>query len=60
VSILTLGTAFKDKNGSTVSKLFNAFMANRQVISGRLGTQNSNSLGQAGGFADGYGKVRKM
>ncbi len=56
VSILTLGTAFKDKNGSTVSKLFNAFMANRQVISGRLGTQNSNSIGQAGGFADGYGK----
>lgn len=57
ISIISLGTAFKDKNGSTVSSLFNEFMANRQIISNRLGAQNPNSSGQnAGGFADGYDK----
>ena len=56
ISIITLGTAFKDKNGSTVSTLFNEFMANRQVISNRLGSQNPNSNGATAGFADGYDK----
>jgi cell surface protein SprA len=56
ISIITLGTAFKDKNGSTVSSLFNQFMSNRQVISGRLGRQNPNSSGILNGFADGYDK----
>ena len=56
VSIISLGTAFKDKNGSTVSSLFNQFMSNRQVISARLGGLNPNSSGSNGGFADGYDK----
>jgi cell surface protein SprA len=56
VSFITLGTAFKDKNGATVSKLFNQFMANRQTVSNRLGANNPNSIGSANGFADGYNK----
>ncbi|WP_369974455.1 cell surface protein SprA [Pedobacter sp. HMWF019] len=56
VSFISLGTAFSDKNGSIVSKLFDKFMANRQVISQRLGSQNPNSSGSVDGFADGYGK----
>lgn len=57
VSIVTLGTAFKDKNGSTVSQLFNQFMSNRRVISQRLGAENPNSNGEVDGYADGYDKV---
>ena len=53
---LSLLTAFKDKNGSTVSSLFNEFMVNRPIISNRLGAQNPNSSGNANGFADGYNK----
>lgn len=56
ISFITLGTAFSEKSGSTVSKLFNQFMSNRSVISQRLGSGNSNSAGNAGGFADGYNK----
>jgi len=56
VSFMTLGTAFKDKNGSTVSSLFNQFMANRETISRRLGAENPNSSGSTNGFADGYNK----
>jgi cell surface protein SprA len=56
VSFISLGTAFSDKNGSIVSKLFDKFMANREVISQRLGGQNPNSSGRVDGFADGYGK----
>ncbi len=56
ISIITLGTAFKDKNGSTISSLFNQFMANRQVISNRLGNLNPNSNGNVGNYADGYDK----
>lgn len=56
VSIITFGTAFKDKNGAKISSLFNEFMANRQVISRRLGGLNPNSAGIANGFADGYNK----
>jgi cell surface protein SprA len=55
VSFISLGTAFSEKSGSTVSKLFNEFMANRQVISQRLGELNPNSSGiRGGGYADGY------
>lgn len=56
ISIFALGTAFKDKNGSTVSQLYNAFMANRKMVSARLGAQNPNSSGTVDGYADGYGK----
>jgi len=54
ISFITLGTAFTEKAGSTVSKLFNQFMANRQIISQRLGAINRNSAGVLGGYADGY------
>ncbi len=54
VSIITFGTAFKDKNGSTISSLFNTFMSNRETISRRLGAQNPNSAASSSGFADGY------
>jgi len=54
ISFITLGTAFSEKSGSTISKLFNQFMANRQVISQRLGIRNVNSAGNIGGYADGY------
>ena len=57
VSIISLKTAFKDKNGSVVSQLFNQFMNNRQVVSRRLGSQNPNSVGSVNGFADGYDKA---
>jgi cell surface protein SprA len=54
ISFITLGTAFSEKSGSTVSKLYNQFMANRSVISQRLGARNSNSRGASAGYADGY------
>ena len=54
ISFITLGTAFSEKQGSTISKLFNQFMANRSIVSQRLGRQNVNSAGVAGGYADGY------
>jgi len=54
ISYITLGTAFSEKQGSTLSKLFSKFMANRSVISQRLGARNSNSRGVTGGYADGY------
>lgn len=56
ISYITIGTAFSEKSGSTVSRLFNKFMANRSVISQRLGGLNRNSLGVTNGFADGYDK----
>ena len=56
VSFITLRTAFVDKNGSTVSKLFNQFMSNRQTISNRWGALNPNSNGVINGFAQGYNK----
>ena len=56
ISYIALGTAFKEKNSSVISSLFNQFMANRIIISRRLGAQNPNSSGQASGFSDGYGK----
>ncbi len=56
VSYILLKTAFKENNASIVSTLFNQFMANRIIISRRLGAQNPNSNGTAAGYADGYGK----
>ncbi|MES2828199.1 MAG: cell surface protein SprA [Bacteroidota bacterium] len=56
VSFITLGTAFSEKSGSTISKLYSQFMANRQIVSQRLGATNPNSNGTTGGFADGYDK----
>ncbi len=56
VSTITIGTAFRDKSGSTLSAVFNEFMNNRQVISRRLGALNPNSGGVTGGYANGYDK----
>ena len=56
ISYIALGTAFKEKNSNVISSLFNQFMANRIIISRRLGAQNPNSAGVAGGYSDGYGK----
>ncbi len=56
ISMITLATAFKDKNGSVISQLFNQFMDNRAIISKRLGAENPNSIGLTDGFADGYDK----
>jgi cell surface protein SprA len=56
ISFIAIGTAFTDKSGSTVSKLYNQFMANRSVVSQRLGADNINSGTGSGGFADGYDK----
>jgi cell surface protein SprA len=54
ISFITLGTAFSEKQGSTFSKVYSQFMANRSVISQRLGASNVNSAGTTGGYADGY------
>ncbi|QPH38395.1 T9SS outer membrane translocon Sov/SprA [Pedobacter endophyticus] len=56
VSYIALGTAFKEKNANVISTLFNQFMANRIIISRRLGAQNPNSSGVTDGYADGYSK----
>ncbi|WP_428982390.1 cell surface protein SprA [Pedobacter punctiformis] len=57
ISYIALGTAFKENNSSVISTLFNQFMANRLIISRRLGARNPNSSGNSvGGYADGYGK----
>ncbi|WP_421941532.1 cell surface protein SprA [Pedobacter sp.] len=56
ISYIALGTAFKESNASTISTLFQQFMANRILISRRLGAQNPNSSGTNAGFADGYSK----
>jgi cell surface protein SprA len=56
ISFIAIGTAFSDKNGSTVSKIYNQFLVNRGVVSKRLGSENINSRGSNGEFADGYDK----
>src|SRR5690606_37335313 len=58
ISMIALGSAFKDKNSAKTSVVFQQFLANRTVISQRLGRENPNSGGiDAEGFADGYGKT---
>lgn len=54
ISFISLRTAFSDKNGSTTSGLYRQFMANRAVVSQRLGAQNGNSNAGNGAFSDGY------
>lgn len=52
ISFVSIGTAFDDH-----AALFQAFEANKKMISDRLGIMNPNSQGLgADGFADGYGK----
>ncbi|RZK49580.1 MAG: cell surface protein SprA [Pedobacter sp.] len=54
ISIQTWKTAFRDKNGATVSQVYAQFLENRHIISQRLGQLNPNSQGTQGGFANGY------
>ncbi len=57
ISIISLGSAFKDKNSARHSALFQQFLANREIISERLGAANPNSTGtDPEGYADGYSK----
>jgi len=56
ISFMSIGTAFSKISGSdNSSSVYDKFLANRAIISQRLGRLNPNSLSQAGGYADGYG-----
>ncbi|WP_238381802.1 T9SS outer membrane translocon Sov/SprA [Mucilaginibacter pedocola] len=57
ISILSFATAFsKTTGGTNNSTTFQQFLANREVISRRLGVTNPNSTGTlTDGFVDGYG-----
>jgi cell surface protein SprA len=55
VSYLSLATAFSKAGGiNNTSAPFQKFLANRSIISQRLGTSNPNSSGGTNGYADGY------
>jgi cell surface protein SprA len=54
ISFISLRTAFSEKAGTVTSSVFSQFMANRQLVSQRLGNSNPNSQGSSGGYADGY------
>jgi len=57
ISFFSMKTVFSKENKlNNSSRLFNQFQENRTIISQRLGAQNPNSSGSAGGYADGYGK----
>ncbi|MEJ5961392.1 cell surface protein SprA [Pedobacter immunditicola] len=56
VTFISLRTAFTDAKSALVSKVYQAMLNNRMVVSRRLGAQNPNSRGLDGGFADGYQK----
>ena len=51
-STLTFGSAFNDDQANFVSTVFEQFLANRQVISERLGVENPNSFFVATSSAD--------
>jgi cell surface protein SprA len=56
ISFLSIATAFSKTSGiDNISQNFQKFLANRSVISQRLGQLNPNSGATAGGYADGYG-----
>jgi cell surface protein SprA len=57
ISIISLGTAFKDKNNTNASNVFNQFLTNRTQVSQRLGRTNPNSTGLIQEYADGYGRT---
>jgi cell surface protein SprA len=59
VSIITWSTAFKKENGDDhTSVVFEQFLNNRAVLSGRLGADNPYSTGvNSDGFADGYSRT---
>ena len=56
ISYMSIATAFSKINGiDNSSSVFNKFLADRSIISQRLGSGNPNSVPQAGIYADGYG-----
>ncbi len=55
MSYVTFLTAFNgDEEGTWNSVVFDDFIDKRKVVSNRLGSQNSNSQGLFGDYADGY------
>jgi cell surface protein SprA len=56
ISYLSIATAFSKESGvDNTSKTFQKFLADRVIISQRLGGLNPNSVSTPGGYADGYG-----
>ena len=56
ISYLAIATAFSKESGiDNTSKTFQKFLADRVIISQRLGALNPNSVFTPGGYADGYG-----
>lgn len=56
ISFLSIATAFSKSMGiNNTSSVFQQMLSNRSTISQRLGSQNPNSAGVTGGYADGYG-----
>jgi len=56
ISYLSIKTAFSKESGiNNTSAPFQKFLANRTIISRRLGQANPNSAPSAGDYADGYG-----
>lgn len=55
ISFFSLATAFSGTKGiDNVSSVFQKFLADRPIISQRLGATNPNSTGVFAGYADGY------
>ncbi len=59
VSMLTWRTAFKRDDGNAVNQVFNELLTNRQVISGRLGATNPESVLDTTGYFTGYGSTNQ-
>ena len=59
VSLFTWRTAFKQDDDNGVSTVFNEMLANRQVISGRLGATNPESVLDTTGYFTGYGSTNQ-
>jgi cell surface protein SprA len=56
ISYLTIATAFSKISGiNNNSQVYDNFLADRSIISDRLGKLNPNSSGTSGVYADGYG-----
>ncbi|MBK9147475.1 MAG: cell surface protein SprA [Flavobacteriales bacterium] len=59
VSLFTWRTAFTKDDDNGVSTVFNEMLANRQVISGRLGATNPESVLDTTGYFTGYGSTNQ-
>jgi len=59
VSMLTWRTAFKNDDENSASVVFASLLANRQVISARLGADNPESVLDTTGYFTGYGSTNQ-